>query len=113
MLQYTFGIPIHVLSVLFFILAVCTYSRLLEVLTPCSHKWYGIGLHLGLSIEKLAPLMEMSVTSEQILQEVLKMKLKSGEEVTWGDVVIALVKVDETGLAQKLAGTHTHAASKS
>ena len=41
------------------------------------------------------------------------MKLKSGEEVTWGDVVIALTKVDETGIAQKLAGIHTHAASKS
>lgn len=85
----------------------------MEVLTPCSHKWCEIGLHLGLSIEKLAPLTEMSLTSEQLLQEVLKMKLKSGEEVTWGDVVIALIKVDETGIAQKLAGIHTHAASKS
>ena len=46
-------------------------------------------------------------TPEQLLHETLKIKLTRGEEVTWGDVVIALYGAGEDDLAQQVARTHT------
>ena len=48
-------------------------------------------------------MVKLDLTSEQLLHETLKLKLKSGEEVTWGDVVIALHKAGENELAQQVA----------
>ena len=42
-------------------------------------------------------------SSEYHLHEILKLKMKSGEELTWGEVVIALLKVEEEEVAQKVA----------
>ena len=52
--------------------------------------------------------MKPGLTSEQQLQEMLKLKLMSGEEVTWGDAVIALFGAGEGDLAQKIAGDQNH-----
>ena len=81
---------------------VCTFGSLVEVLKPCSIKWYQIGLCLGLSVE------ELDTTEESVdrLQEMLKLKLKRGEELTWGDVVIALYNVGEDAIARQVARTH-------
>ena len=45
--------------------------------------------------------------SEQCLYETLKLKLKSGEELTWGEVVIILFKVGEEEVAQEVARQDT------
>ena len=87
---------------------VCTYGKLLKLLRPCSDKWYRVGFLLGLSVEELDSLKKPGLTSEQQLQEMLKLKLMSGEEVTWGDVVIALLGVGESNLAQEMARAHQH-----
>ena len=42
-------------------------------------------------------------SSEYHLHEILKLKMKSGEELTWGEVVTALLKVEEEEVAQKVA----------
>ena len=81
---------------------VCTLGSLVEVLKPCSIKWYQIGLCLGLSVEELDTIK----ASVDHLQETLKLKLKRGEELTWGDVVIALYNVGEDELARQVARTH-------
>ena len=73
------------------------------MLRPCSKKWYEIGLHLGIGHEELDSMVQSDLTSEQLLHETLKLKLKSGEEVTWGDVVIALLAAGEDDLAQQVA----------
>ena len=82
---------------------VCTFGRLLEVLRPCSHKWYELGFYLGLKLEDLNSMLNLNCASEQLLCEMLKLKLKSGEELTWGDIVITLFKTGEEEIAQNLA----------
>ena len=59
-----------------------------------------------MNTERLTSLRIENSTSEELLRETLKLKLKSGEEVTWGDVVIALSAVGDTDLAQQVAMTH-------
>ena len=59
-------------------------------------------------MDELDSLKKPGLTSEQQLQEMLKLKLMSGEEVTWGDVVIALLGVGESNLAQEMTGAHQH-----
>ena len=76
---------------------------MLELLRPCSHKWYGLGFHLGLKLEDLNPMLYQKCASEHLLCETLKFKLKSGEELTWGEVVIALFKAGEEEIAQNIA----------
>ena len=85
---------------------VCTYGKLLKLLRPCLNKWYRVGFLLGLSVEELESLKIPGLTSEQQLQEMLKLKLMSGEEVTWGDIVIALLGAGEGNLAQEMARAH-------
>ena len=45
------------------------------------------------------------LSSERYLREILKLKLKKGEELTWGDVVMALYNVGEDELARQVAKT--------
>ena len=52
-------------------------------------------------------MVKLDLTSEHHLHETLKKKLKSGEEVTWGDVVIALHTAGEDDLAQQVALAHS------
>ena len=75
---------------------------MLEVLGPCSLKWYALGFHLGVKLEDLNSLAKLKDTSEQLLREVLKLKVKGGEELTWGDVVIALLKAGEEEIAKEV-----------
>ena len=86
-----------------FVRTVCTFGRLLELLRPCSHKWYELGFHLGLKLEDLNSMLSLKCASEQLLCETLKLKLKSGEELTWREVVIALLKAGEEEVAQEVA----------
>ena len=85
---------------------VCTLSQLLELLRPCSHKWYALGFHLGVKLEDLNSLVKLKDASEQLLREAVKLKVKSGEELTWGDVVIALLKVGEEEIAKEVTRAH-------
>ena len=78
---------------------VCTFDELLQLLTPCSHKWYQLGFHLGLKLEDLALMLMLKHSSEHHLHEILKLKMKSGEKLTWGEVVIALLKIEEEEVA--------------
>ena len=48
-------------------------------------------------------MLSLKCASEQLLCETLKLKLKSGEELTWGEVVIALLKAGEEEVAQGVA----------
>ena len=41
--------------------------------------------------------------SEHLLYETLKLRLKGGEELTWGEVVMALFKAEEEEIAQEIA----------
>ena len=82
---------------------VYTFGRLLELLRPYSHKWYQLGFYLGLKLEDLNSMLSLKCASEQLLCETLKLKLKSGEELTWREVVIALLKAGEEEVAQEVA----------
>ena len=86
---------------------VCTFGSLLGLLKPYSHKWHRLGIHFGLTLEELDSMTKLNRTPEQLLHETLKLKLKRGEEVTWGDVVIALYGAGENDLAQQVARTHS------
>ena len=101
--QTTMGYSIDYLLIKHFI--VCTFSDLFDVLKPCSHKWYHLGLCLGLSVTELDATEKLNLSSEELLQETLKLKVKRGEELTWGDVVIALHDVGEDELARHVAKT--------
>ena len=83
--------------------AVCTFDRLLEILRPCSHKWHQLGFYLGLKLEDLNSMVKLKHTSEYLLCETLKLKVKSSEELTWEEVVIALFKAEEATIAQEVA----------
>ena len=48
-------------------------------------------------------MLSLKCASEQLLCEILKLKLKSGEELTWGEVVITLLKAGEDEVAQEIA----------
>ena len=48
-------------------------------------------------------MVKLEHASEYLLCETLKLKLKSSEELTWGEVVIALFKAGEEEIAQELA----------
>ena len=79
---------------------VCTFDELLQLLF--SHKWYQLGFHLGLKLEDLALMLMLKHSLEHHLHEILKLKMKSGEELTWGEIVIALLKIEEEEVAQKV-----------
>ena len=73
------------------------------MLRPCSHKWYPLGFYLGVKSEDLNSMMRLKYPSEHLLYETLKLRLKGGEELTWGDVIIALFKAGEKEIAQEVA----------
>ena len=75
------------------------------MLRPCSHKWYLLGFYLGVKLEDLNSMIRLKHPSEHLLCETLKLKLKlkSSEELTWGEVVIALFKAGEKEIAQEVA----------
>ena len=85
---------------------VCTFGSLLDLLKPHSHKWYQLGFHFGLKLEKLNSMIKLNRTPEQLLYETLRLKLESGEEVTWGDVAIVLYGAGEKDLVHQVARVH-------
>ena len=48
-------------------------------------------------------MINLKYDSEYYLCETLKLRLKSGEELTWGEVVIALIKAGEQEMAQEVS----------
>ena len=72
------------------------------MLRPCSHKWYHLGFYLGVKSEDLNSMMRLKHPSEHLLYETLKLRLKGGKELTWGDVIV-LFKAGEEEIAQEVA----------
>ena len=51
-------------------------------------------------------MIKLNRTPEQLLYETLRLKLESGEEVTWGDVAIVLYGAGEKDLVHQVARVH-------
>lgn len=75
----------------FFIIIVCSYDELWELLKPYCMQWYQLGIKFGVERRDLQSLMPYGWGIQKCLELMLKMRLDKCE-VTWLDAVTVLTR---------------------